>query len=856
MTRGWTGLVLSCLTLMTYGATGMRCFAKPQEQREGAAGVNKREDPNLKPESSNLEADPPSRSTDHENSLGIHLLTNIARDQETMWTSPARIRLEDATWLVPLGGLTAGLLATDRDASLHLSNNPTTLKHYNNLSNYGLASMVGGTGALYLWGHITHDDLQRETGLLAGEAALNSLGVTYALKYTFGRERPQQDNFNGKFWKGGDSFPSEHAAAAWSIASVITHEYPGPLPKLLAFGAASAVSFARVRGKQHFPSDMLVGTGIGWLSGWQVYTSHHDPELGGTTWSSPAERFFSDRPYQPKNMGSPSVPLDSWIYPALDRLAALGYVSSDMKGMRPWTRMECARLVEEAADHLADDPRDAGGAHGLYDALEKEFSREIDRLSGGENREIRLESVYARATEISGQPLRDGYDFGQTIINDYGRPYAEGLNSIEGFSGWASDGPFFGYLRGEYQSAPSAPALPDSARQVIQNVEQLPTEPPDTRIPAVSQFDPLEAYAGMQLENWQITFGKQAQWWGPGAGGAMLFSTNAEPINMLRINTSSPFNLPSFLGYSIPVRVEFLLGRLAGQHWVYSVNSGFTGSWTQPLSDQPFISGGKVSFKLSPNLEMGVSATAILAGSGMPFTTRALLRAFFSFQTGPPGSSTFPGDRRGEFDFTYRIPKLRNWLTWYADAYTDDEVNPWIAWDKAAFTGGLYMPRIPKIPQLDLRVEGVFTDLPGGTAIVRDGFFYFNDRYRNGYTNNGNLIGSWIGRDGQGAQAWTTYWFSPKNKLQLYFRHQKVSWQFIPDGGTLTDAGVRGDYWVHSILGLSASVQYERWLFPVIQAGPERNVTASIEIQFQPQKIFRPSFHHVTQTTSEAGDQN
>ena len=74
---------------------------------------------------------------------------------------------------------------------------------------------------LYLWGRITHDDHKSETGVLAGEAALNSLVAVYALKYTFGRERPLQDDFRGDFRSGGDGFPSEHAAAAWSVASVI-----------------------------------------------------------------------------------------------------------------------------------------------------------------------------------------------------------------------------------------------------------------------------------------------------------------------------------------------------------------------------------------------------------------------------------------------------------------------------------------------------------------------------------------------------------------------------------------------------------------------------------------------------------
>ena len=102
-------------------------------------------------------------------------------------------------------------------------------------------------------------------------------------------------------------------------------------------------------------------------------------------------------------------------------------------------------------------------------------------------------------------------------------------------------------------------------------------------------------------------------------------------------------------------------------------------------------------------------------------------------------------------------------------------------------------------------------------------------------------MGSWIGRGGQGAQAWSNYWFSPRNRLQFYFRHQKVSQEFIPGGGSLTDAGIRTDYSLRSNLSLSVSVQHERWLFPVIQPNPVSNVAASVGIVFEPQKLFRSS---------------
>ena len=81
-------------------------------------------------------------------------------------------------------------------------------------------------------------------------------------------------------------------------------------------------------------------------------------------------------------------------------------------------------------------------------------------MGAGENRSLQVESIYARDTGISGQPLTDGFHFGATIINDYGRPYQEGFNSADGFSAWTTEGHLVAYVRAEYQHSPSAPLHP------------------------------------------------------------------------------------------------------------------------------------------------------------------------------------------------------------------------------------------------------------------------------------------------------------------------------------------------------------------------------------------------------------
>ncbi len=763
-------------------------------------------------------------------------------DQRQIWTSPARLRFSDTDWFVPLSGITAGLLVTDRDFSKHLKQNPTTISHYKTLSDAGVGALIGGAGAMWLLGHASHNEHWSETGFLAGEAALNSLVAVESFKYSLRRERPYQGNGSGAFFQnGGTSFPSEHAAAAWSVAGVIAHEYPSPFVRVMAYGLASLVTVSRVKAHQHFPSDVVVGSVIGNLVAQNIYSRHHDPNLGGGEWSSWSAIARAFESSGPQNLGSPYVPLDSWIYPALDRLSGLGLIDSGFAGLRPWTRRECMRQLSEAEEKLTGDENNE--AQKLVDALQRELRPESEAIGDGYDRgTFRLESIYSRTEHISGMPLTDGYTFGQTQINDFGRPYGEGWNTVNGFSAYATRGPWVAYVRGEEQSAPSIPAYSLTTRQTIQQVNNYPQLPPGTPQPSVTQFSLLDAYVGLMLSNYQVSFGKQSLSWGPGDGGSMTISGNAQPINMFRISRTTPLKLPSILGWLGPVRTEFFFGQLAGQEFLLNP-SGFVGQFGQSLSPQPFIHGQKISFKPTPNLEFGFHRTTIYGGPGYPLTFHRLISSLFTTGNENRGGASKPGNRTAGLDFSYRLPGLRNWLTLYGDGYTDDELSPIAYVNVSAWRAGLYLSRCPRVSRLDLRVEGVYTDVPGGVAANTKfpGTFYSNLTWLSGYTNNGDLIGSWIGRGGQGAQAWSNYWFSPRNRLQFFFRHQKVSQQFIPGGGSLTDAGVRTDYSLRSNLSLSVSVQHERWLFPVIQPNEARNVTASVGIVFEPRRIFRPS---------------
>ena len=761
-------------------------------------------------------------------------IADFTQDQRNIWTSPLHIRLADTTWLVPLAGVTAGLFVTDQQYSASLSTNTNTISHYKKISNLGIASLAGAGAGMYLMSFPSHDEHWRETGFLAGEAAIATFVPIEVMKYSFRRERPYQGNGSGAFFQGGTSFPSEHAAAAWAIAGVFAHEYPGTFPKLVSYGLASAVSFARVRGRQHFPSDVLVGSVLGYLIAESVYSRHHDPELKGSSWASPREFVEEgDKAHSPAHMGSPYVPLDSWIYPALERLAALGYVKSASLGIRPWTRLECARLVGEASE-LQPDTGAPSEVEQLYSALSVEFAHDSELMGGERNLGAQLESVYSRSLEISGTPLTDNRHFGQTLLNDYGRPYEKGFNAVAGASGWTTAGPFVVYVRGEYQSAPSAQSLSPAVLDFISSTDALPPNPPQLPVASISRFQLLDAYVGLNLANWQISYGKRSLWWGPSEGGTMLFTNNAPPLNkMFSIDRVTPFQLPGIFRYLGDMRLEAFIGQLSGQEFVTTNFTGPThgatiGQYGQALHRQPFLSGGKISFKFTENFEFNLSKTTVYGGPGNPLTLKTFLKSTF----GAHVNGDVLGDGRTAVDFAYRIPKMRNWLSLYGDGFSEDEISPINTAPKSVWQGGLYFAKLPRVNRFDLRLEGGYTSPTRGSFCTS--CFYANGQYVNGYTNDGRLIGTWIGRAAQGELIRSNYWISPRKKIGIELRHRKIDRQYLPQGGTQNDIAVNADIFTATGFRFSGNLQYERWQIPLLATNRQNNVAASFELGFWP----------------------
>jgi undecaprenyl-diphosphatase len=109
-------------------------------------------------------------------------------------------------------------------------------------------------------------------GRRAGLATvIASLGTTYLvqqlIKPIFRRNRPHvgRDILVVGIRTTDASFPSGHAASSFAAATAVAAFYPKSAP--LVFTLAAGVGASRVHLGHHFPSDVLVGAGIGVAAG-------------------------------------------------------------------------------------------------------------------------------------------------------------------------------------------------------------------------------------------------------------------------------------------------------------------------------------------------------------------------------------------------------------------------------------------------------------------------------------------------------------------------------------------------------------------------------------------------------------
>jgi hypothetical protein len=539
------------------------------------------------------------------------------------------------------------------------------------------------------------------------------------------------------------------------------------------------------------------------------------PATPGTQGSTPPQPWGSVQNAQVlSKQSSPYINDDSWMVPAIVRLYSLGYIDTAFLGMRPWTRLSVVHMLEQAAPKLEESGSTAAQeeARGIYDKLWHELR--ADAEDSPARGRIQTESVYTILRGISGTSLRDSFHLGQTIVNDYGRPYQDGMNNYTGVSGYANSGRFSLYFRGETQYAPSASGYSAALGLLLSKIDSIPYGANQATIPqgpisSETYFRLMEGYLSYHILGHEISIGKSDEWMGPAMGASMAYSNNAEDIYSFRINRVEPMHVPFLSRYLGPLRYDFLVGSLKGH--------------TAP--NDPWVHAEKFSFRPTENFEFGLERTVIWGGKGHESVTlHSFLRSFFDLNdtsAAVKNSAQDPGARFSAFDMSYRLPYLRNWVTFYADSECHDDVTPPSAPRRAAFRTGLDFSHLPALPKLEIRGEAVMNR---ETIQLQ------------GYTNKGQIFGDWMGREAKGGQAWATWHLSGNEFAQISWRGQKVAKDFIPGGTTLNDFTATVVKRIGRSFEVNAYFTHESYLIPVYLANRQSVNTTNFQFTWYPQR--------------------
>jgi len=183
------------------------------------------------------------------------------------------VRPSNLKWELPILAATGVLIAkVDRPADNRIQS-ISLQQTAGRWSNIGLGLELGSAALAYGIGCGKHHSYLRDTGFKA-LAAMGAAGTAdLALKLAFDRQFPYTPNSTGKFWGGGRAFPSGHSATSFAFAAVVAHRYPkNKWVKWGAYALATGVSLSRYPAKKHYPSDILIGATLGYVTGTYLAT--------------------------------------------------------------------------------------------------------------------------------------------------------------------------------------------------------------------------------------------------------------------------------------------------------------------------------------------------------------------------------------------------------------------------------------------------------------------------------------------------------------------------------------------------------------------------------------------------------
>lgn len=371
----------------------------------------------------------------------------------------------------------------------------------------------------------------------------------------------------------------------------------------------------------------------------------------------------------------PHLPTDDPLYRRLERLAALGMINEGLLETRPLTADALASMLREI-DGNADGSSDPWIAADVQ-AVERRLA------SMGSMGAVWLDGRFVVG---DGPPVPIG-------LERHGDGFNAGGNARVGVE---LGGPLGGWAAWGYH--------------------------PEFRYP-VGVTDDLDlaarsAYVELTGGGLALTVGRESLWWGPGFRGSLLLTDDAPPFDLVRVETSRPWQL-KWIG---PTSFHIFVTRLEADRLAIP---------------RPYLAGLRLAFRPWSQLEFGLSRTAMFGGGGRPVTVDLIWDVI---RARGENDTRNPGNQIGGVDATLRIPWRRQPVALYLEWAGEDEAGGLPS--HPAMVAGVYLPKIGGSPRWALRGEWADNALAQVPSI-----WYRHAVYQSGYTYKGVVIGHPMGTD-------------------------------------------------------------------------------------------------------------
>ncbi len=442
---------------------------------------------------------------------------------------------------------------------------------------------------------------------------------------------------------------------------------------------------------------------------------------------------------------SVNIPLDSPVYLYLEKLSGFGLITSDIKGIKPFSKAEAARLTLEAEKNMSVQKGDAAPfAADLILRLREMLPREIllrtdppaeaktfdyNLLSAARLRGVWLDGAprsYERLVKETGDDgvfgIGSGLRPSATSIaaqhGSEGTPLAENNNGTvyrQGFNGdlrWAAEG----YLGG-ISAALVEPTL------LVEN-DGLRTD--------INRGYLKLGGGGLELEA-----GRDESWLGLGYRGAITQTSNAKNFDLVKLSSPEPLDVAWVKRYLGEVKYSMSAAR-------------FDKVSTLGGERQPWFYALKLSLKPIDDLEIGFNLGRQVGGPGVD-------NSFTSTMSGLIGGKMADNSNGlAGIELRYRIPWLRNTEV-YGEFSGEDTAGFWPIVE--SYVAGFYIPRLTDDGRNDFRFEFF-----QGHQIL-----YTSGTFREGYIYKNMPVGHSQGGATQDFFVRGSHWFGVRNNLALEY---------------------------------------------------------------------------------------